>query len=140
MFDKFQEIIQNSKTHRIVEVPEGHMFENTADPCMRLDPPSGYPSAMVRYQFRTLPKAKPAPAPVLQPRTISVHDRYPLGFAIPDGWEAWFADVKSLRAAGYTHVLAVPVTARADEYNALTTLNSVFTDSAHLIGLKKWNG
>ncbi len=135
MFDKFQEIIQNSKTHRIVGVPTGYEWHNTNAPVVDLDPYKGCPN--VRFQFNLISIAKPVPAPDLSPRTVTVERMYPAGYTIPNGYEARFASVEELFKAGFNHYLQITTECVASHMAPLSTSHS---KTWHVIGLKKWNG
>jgi len=102
--DAYAEMIQESKTHRIVEAPEGQHFE------------PGTPSVLgryfkgggsVEYCFATTPIPAPCPPPKLDPLTVEqvYGDHLQEALRLCAGKEAVFGQVSKLQKEGFTEAI-----------------------------------
>lgn len=129
-------INNESKTHRVVEAPEGYEFTGKLINIHDI----GYDThRLLALCMKPIPK--PCPAPVLEPilSRMRVDDRYPRGYKIPDGWQAVYQTVAWLKANCFTHCLLISEYQPASEVATIEAAN-FNSDQWAIIGLKKWEG
>ena len=124
--DRVVEIINTSSTHRVVEAPEGYAVD-----FVRHDEAQGsHFSPVAHVVYKRIPK--PCPSPVLDPVAVEWADVYECEPVIPDGYEAVFGLVRTLKAKGFTHYLG-------NKLGLVSTLPGL-DESQYRIGLRKWEG
>jgi hypothetical protein len=102
----YHSMIQASKTHRVVEAPEGFQFHNNSNPNVVI---CDYINDIknVRFNFWAKPTPKPCPPPQLDPVTVTVESVYgdtlPKALELAKGKVALFGKASELRQQGFTH-------------------------------------
>jgi hypothetical protein len=127
-FEAYTQMIQESKTHWIVEAPKGHQF--APDQLPHIDQcDDRFP--FVTFQFRTKPIPAPCPPPKLDPVTVEqvYGDHLQEALRLCAGKEAVFGQVGKLRQEGFTDV----ITANAEVWPACD-----YNSDIARICLRKW--
>lgn len=131
VFSALFAMVNASPTHRVVGAPEGYEFDPSIANMLakRLD----YPFIQVAIK----PIPKPCPSPVLEPVTVTVEQRYPAGYEIPEGWLGKFGQNGELQKQGFTHYISI-----SEDFVSTTVCEmrdgNWNCDTATIIGLRKW--
>jgi hypothetical protein len=128
--DAYLAMMQASKTHRVVEAPDGYEFHGEGKLCSQ----SGV--AYMTTYFQPIPK--PCPAPVLDPVTVTVEDIYPAGYKIHNGYEARFDRVDDLKRLDFPQYIPTCFTGPAGSVWRWDQGDCMGHD--YRIGLRKWEG
>lgn len=127
----YQRMLAASPTHRVVEAPEGYEFDNSI---------GDLKAKHIEYPFIQVaikPIPKPCPSPVLEPVTVTVEQRYPAGYEIPEGWLGKFGQNGELQKQGFTHYISI-----SEDFVSTTVCamrdGNWNCDTATIIGLRKW--
>ncbi len=123
--DAYLAMLQASKTHRVVEAPEGYEFDGPA-----ITIATAF-FAVERIAVNVKPIPKPCPPPVLDPVTVTVEECYGVMPTIPDGYEAKFGRVDVLAPQGFGAAI------KFDFKSTIADIN-LFPRNQHVIGLRKW--
>jgi hypothetical protein len=125
--DAYAQMIQESKTHWIVEAPKGHQF--APDQLPHIDQcDDRFP--FVTFQFRTKPIPAPCPPPKLDPVTVTVEDVYGQSPNVGPEWQQVFGIPRDLKIQGFTHA----ITPNELDVNPIETFGSMNPR----ICLRKW--
>jgi hypothetical protein len=126
--DAYLAMLQASKTHRVVEAPEGFEINTVqywnAGPTFQ----ASFQVSDCRVSFKPIPK--PCPPPRLDPVTVTVEDIYGAKPKILEGHEAKFGKVCQLQKQGFSHFISV------DPGNPVTLIQS--NNASTRICLRKW--